>query len=555
MVKTTDHISIHVLRIFILIFCSTIYLTVSSQKLAPEKYWIQFTGKNNSGYSIHNPGEFLSPDAINRRIKYNIPVTEEDLPVNQVYIDSLTNLGLKILGTSKWFNAVIASSTDSVLLNNIALLEFVKNFDPLISYSTSSDGNLLHEEKECASLSYFPWINTESDYGAGLKQIQIMNGKSLHDLGYRGRGIKIAVFDAGFFKVNSFEAFRHLFDSNQILEARDFVSSGSDVFTESSHGMSALSAMAAFLPGSFIGTAPEAGFLLLRTEDASSEYKIEEANWIMAAEFADSSGVDIITTSLGYSQFNDTTMNYSYADMDGEKALVTVAAEKAFEKGMLIVASAGNEGNKTWNKITAPSDGKNVLSVGAIDTLGNLAAFSSRGPSYDGRIKPDVMAVGYEATIINSSGFVGTGFGTSFAAPQVSGLTACLWQAFPYKSNAEILHSIRASADKAQNPDNNTGYGIPNFMAAFHYLSDPDKTEKKIGIFPNPFIHDFNLYFDIPVTEIQIINIFGKVVEVFQVDMQAYELKSFYPADLTPGIYLIAGQNKNEYRVSRLIKQ
>jgi len=542
-------------RILIFFFTGLFFQSVHSQVLAPGKYWIQLTDKNNSNYSIHHPEEFLSERAIERRLKHNIPVTEEDIPVVKEYIDSIQQLGVKILGTSKWMNSVIISSSDTLILNNVSDLDFVEDFNPAKTFRIPTDGILTCNNTGDNNTNHFPFFDSSSDYGQGFKQIHMLNGKALHNLGYRGKGIRIGVFDAGFYRVNSLDAFRHLWDGNRIIEIKDFINIDSDVFTESTHGMSAISTMAAFIPGEFIGTAPEAEYVLIRSEDVSSEFKIEEVYWLMAAEFADSAGVDIISSSLGYSEFNDTTMNYSYADLDGETALVTIAAEKAFSKGMIVVVSAGNEGNKTWNKITAPSDGRNVLSVGAVDTLGIKAAFSSRGPSYDGRVKPDIMAVGYETTIINSSGLVGSGYGTSFAAPQISGLTACLWQSFPERSNSELIQAILKSSDKYSNPDYEMGYGIPNFMLAYHLLSGLKNYEHKICIFPNPFTHDFNLYFDIPVQEIRIIDMLGNVVAIYKLDLQPFELKNIQIPELLPGIYLVTGRNIYEQRTSRLIKQ
>ena len=542
---------------FILIFILLCFSPehVFSQKLAPGKYWIQLTDKNNSKFSIHHPHEFLSIDAINRRIRHNISITEEDIPVVTKYTDILRNLGIGILGTSKWFNAVIVASDDSLLLKAIADLGFVKDFNPEKTFRVPYGGVSSFDNPFIPQIQQYPFHNGNTDYGAGRKQINMLNGIGLHDLGFRGYGKKIALLDAGFNNVNVHDAFKHLWDTNRITAVKDFVNSESDIYAESAHGMIALSTIAAHLPGMFIGTAPDADFLLLRTEDGSSEYKIEEANWIMAAEFADSAGVDIISTSLGYNVFDDSTMNYTYSELDGETALVTIAAEKAFSKGMIVVVSAGNEGNKLWNKITAPSDGENVIAVGSVDTFANLSAFSSRGPSYSGRIKPDVVAVGYETTVINSSGLVGRGYGTSFAAPQISGLTACLWQALPEKSNLELVQAIKKSSHLYSMPDNNMGFGIPNFMLAFHILSGFKDSEKRIWIFPNPFTNHFNLYFDISVEVIQIIDIFGKIVMSYEVNLEAFELKQIIPSELTPGVYLIVGRNKNEQRTGRLIKQ
>ena len=284
-------------------------------------------------------------------------------------------------------------------------------------------------------------------------------------------------------------AFDYLRDQGRILGYRDFVHSGGNIFNESSHGMEVLSTMAGYLPGLMIGTAPSASYWLLRSEDVTSEYRIEEANWLLAAEFADSAGVDIISSSLGYSTFSDSLMNYSYSMLNGKTALVTRAAEKAFSKGMLVVVSAGNEGNDPWGYITPPADGKNVLAVGAVADDRGLAYFSSRGPTADNRIKPDVDAVGYQTVIITPNGTTGLGYGTSFAAPQIAGMAACLWEASPLSTNHEILQAIRRSSDHYSSPDTAYGYGIPDFMLALWSITVQDTTKETppLVAYPNPF--------------------------------------------------------------------
>lgn len=532
-------------------------MSVSAQKLAPGKYWIQFTDKHGSSFSADRPEEFLSLAAIERRMRYNIPVTDQDIPVLKKYVDSLYYFGFEVLGTSKWFNAAVIASDDTTGLLLIENLSFVKNFCLYSSSDDNFEGNLsLEEEKAVFEPQGIHYKDSDLEYGLGNRQITILNGKALHDLGYKGRGIKIALLDAGFFNTDKYEVFSHLWNDNRILSYKDFVNiHNSDFFRENTHGMSVLSVIAAFSPGTLIGTAPEAEYILLRTEDSSSEFRIEEANWLIAAEYADSAGADIISTSLGYSEFNDSVMNYTYDELDGKTALVTRAAELAFSKGMIVIASAGNEGDKKWKKITAPSDGENVLAVGSIDSTGTLSSFSSRGPSSDGRIKPDVLAVGYETSLINSSGYISKGFGTSYAAPQISGLTACLWQAHPDKSNKEIIQAIRRSSSRYINPDNNYGYGIPDFILAFHNLFDYEEYTRKIWIFPNPFNESFNLYFDINITEIQIIDLYGKVIWADKIEINPFELKNIIPSGLLPGIYILMGKNKDDYRITRIINQ
>lgn len=540
------------ISILFLAFCSV--SQVFSQRLSPDKYWIPLADKNNSVYTIQNPSDFLSTDAIERRVRNGIPVSYEDIPVSQIYLDSIRSKGLKILGSSKWFNAVIVLADSIDMVHEVRKFNFVLPFEPEQAFRVIGGTQILKDSGQSEYLESevkYP----DTDYGEALLQLKILGGKGLHELGYKGRGMSIAVLDAGFYDVDSLEAFRSLWDENRIHGHKDFVNHNDDFFRQSSHGTNVLSTMAAYMPGLIIGTAPEASYWLLRSEDARSEYKIEEANWVMAAEFADSAGADIIISALGYSFFNDTAMNYKYEDINGLKSMATRAADIAFEKGMIVVVSAGNEGNKTWNKITAPSDAFNTLAIGAIDTALNLAAFSSRGPSYDGRVKPDLLAVGSQTILINALGQVSRGFGTSFAAPQIAGLVACLWQAMPMKSNEEIINAIKSSADNFKTPGNDRGYGIPDFLLALYKLSEDFENDMSIRISPNPFINSFEISFDIQVDEIRILDITGKTISSFPVDLKPFQKEIITPENIAAGTYLLIGRNKNEKRISRLIKQ
>lgn len=542
------------LRISTIFLACMLSVQIFSQRLAPDKYWIPFTDKNNSNFSIDKPQSFLSFSSIERRQRHGIEVTEQDIPVNYAYIDSLSSIGLSILGSSKWFNAAIVKAESLALIYKALEFSFVKSFDPETAYRIVG-GSGVYPDSGQAPCSETKAGYSETDYGRAFKQLNILGGNSLHESGYRGRGIKIAVLDAGFYAADSLQAFRHLWEENRILGFRDFVNSKDNIFKQSSHGMSVLSTMAANIPGTIIGTAPEASYWLLRTEDAGSEFKIEEANWLMAAEFSDSAGVDIITSSLGYNQFNDPTMDYTYEEMNGLVSLSTRAADIAFDKGMIVIASAGNEGNKAWGKITAPSDAFNVLSIGAVDTAMNMAPFSSRGPASDNRVKPDLLAVGYQTAVINSSGSVINGFGTSFAAPQIAGLTACLWQAFPYKKNSEIIQAIKRSSDNYFTPDNDRGYGVPDFLLALSELFELPDSNVQIRIVPNPYIHSFEVSFDMKVQEIKIVDMSGITLASFRVDLNPYEKIVLAPVGIEPGIYLLTGRNKNQSKVSRLIKK
>ncbi len=495
-------------------FFMLIPFSLFPQNLDNGKYWITLADKAGAEYTLANPSAFLSQRSIERRANQKIKLSQEDLPVSKVYIDSLKSLGLTVLGSSKWFNAVIVESYDSLLLDTLDRISFVSEFRFKIPRKKTNYNphfpervEILNEDKQISGL----------EYGRSLAQTAIMKGNSLHDLGYLGNGFQIAVIDGGFYRADIYPAFDSLRDEGRLLAYRDFSRATLDFFSTSSHGMSVLSTMAANLPGEIIGTAPKASYYLLKSEIVESETPLEEALWVLAAEFADSAGADIINSSLGYSVFDDPTMNYTYSEMDGKTTLVTRAAEKAFSKGMIVVISAGNEGNKTWNYLTAPSDGPNVLSIGATDTLGVVAAFSSRGPSPDNRIKPDILAVGSRTTVINASGLVSQGSGTSFAAPLIAGMVACLWETAPEKTNYEVIQAIRRSASHYYNPNDSAGYGMPNFLTAMFLLNAKSSKFSNSGLvaIPNPNHGHFELFSDsIPEGEasITISNSAGKIV-------------------------------------------
>jgi len=465
------------------------------QNLANGKYWITLADKVGTEYSLANPSAFLSQRSLDRRAKQKISLSQEDLPVSTIYLDSLKNMGLTILGASKWFNAVIVESYDSLLLDTLDRISFVSGFHYKIPRKKT---NYNFHFPDRTDISYENRQISGLEYGRSLAQTTIMKGNSLHDLGYLGNGFQIAVIDGGFYRANIYPAFDSLWDEGRLLAHRDFSRAALDFFSTSSHGMSVLSTMAANIPGEIIGTAPKASYYLLKSEIVESETPLEEALWVLAAEFADSAGADIINSSLGYSVFDDPALNYSYSDMDGKTTLVTRAAEKAFSKGIVVVISAGNEGNKAWKYLTAPSDGPNVLSIGATDTLGVVAAFSSRGPSPDMRIKPDILAVGSRTTVVNSSGLVSQGSGTSFAAPLIAGMVACLWETAPEKTNYEVIQAIRRSASHYYNPNDSSGYGMPNFLTAMFLLNTKSPLFSNSGLIaiPNPNSGRFELFSD-----------------------------------------------------------
>src|SRR5512133_857767 len=525
-----------------LLFPSLCIAQIPFEETAPSKYRVVFTDKQNSPYSTDAPELFLSARAIERREKQHIPVVFNDLPVTPSYIDSIRETGAKILTVSRWFNAATIEVSDTSILRKIEAFSFV--------VKTSETIRSLQQNKTAASNSpntHSVQTPSEFKYGPSWLQTAIHNGQLLHDDGYTGKNIAIAVIDAGFAYADLLPAFNHLFENGQIAGTRAFVQPGDNVYLGSTHGMSVLSIIGGIQDDELIGTAPDASFWLLRSEDAGSEYVIEEDNWIAAAEFADSVGADIINSSLGYSEFNDSLQNHSYEDMNGNTARVSIGADIAVSKGMLVVVSAGNQGNVKWKYITAPADADSVLTIGAIDPSLQVAVFSSRGPSSDNQVKPDVMALGQEIYVEGVDGNVRQGNGTSYSSPVITGLAACLWQANPGTEVMDMYSAICESSDRYYNPDYDYGYGVPDFNLANILLkaANSQGSGDPITAFPNPFYNQLYLFFKNPVSapvNITLFDLAGK--EIFSKTYPAVNERKYLIIDsdfssLQKGIYIM----------------
>jgi serine protease AprX len=442
------------------------------------RYIIQLKDKATSPFSLGNPAAFLSSRAIQRRTRYNIAVDSADLPVTPRYIDSIRLAGaVTILNSSKWLNQVAIQTTDAAALIKINALPFVMGAAPVapIVQGTTTAVNKKLEQPENAVPANNPVpqniVNDYYSYGQSFGQVHLHNGEFLHNRGFRGQGMHMAVMDAGFLNYLTIPTFDSVRNSNQILGTWDFVTGNASVNEDHPHGTNCLSTIAANMPGVFMGTAPKTSFYLYRTEEAATEYPIEEQNWAAGAERADSLGVDVCSVSLGYFAFDNATYNHTYADMNGNTTIIAKAADIAAKKGMLIVVAAGNEGNGSWHYIISPADADSVMAVGAVNTSGVVGSFSSYGPSSDGQVKPSVAAVGVAAVVANTTtGQPVFSNGTSFACPNMAGLSTCLWQAFPEVNNMAVINTLQQSATRATTPNDRVGYGIPDMKKSFVML-------------------------------------------------------------------------------------
>ena len=434
-----------------------------------EDAWVYFNDKPSQSSFINAPLTMLTQRSLDRRIRQQISLDIMDVPVEASYVLQIKNAsGITIKARSKWLNAlhIQGSQSDITNLINLNFVDKIEFADKTLN--TSGKNNI---PKKTIQQKNKLEVVTDFNYGNAANQIEMLKGNVLHQNNFTGDGMQIAVIDAGFPNVDTFEAFKRIRDNNQILGGYDFVNRSTDFYKGSSHGMSVLSTIAGYIDNQFIGTAPDAKFYLFISEDNVNETPLEESLWVEAAEKADSLGVDILNTSLGYTTFDNPAYNYSYSDMDGKTTFISRGAEIAFSRGLLLVNAAGNEGNDAWHYISAPADAASVLSIGAVNASGTIASFSSYGPTLDGSIKPDVCAQGASVYIINSAGNIATSNGTSFASPVLTGVITCLWQAFPTKSNAEIVQSVKESAHLYTSPTAQEGYGIPNFETVYNLLS------------------------------------------------------------------------------------
>lgn len=459
------------MNIKLIIIIALAYLTSAPLHAADENKKIAFPGgkcwlyrvalsdKKGTPYTIEHPEKYLSQKAIQRRNRQQLAIDSTDLPLSPQYLLAIKEKGFQIVGHSKWNNTVVVRVNDTTTIKKLHNLPFVKHTHRIF---VSPDSVIL-SKREKIETDITP-INQNTPYGDAFKQINTINGIKLHEAGFRGAGMTIAIIDGGFMNVDKIPLLKNV----KVLGAKNFTyPQTSSVYQELDHGTAVLSCISAQQSGRIIGTAPEASFWLLRSEYGPTESEAEEDWWTAAAEFADSVGVDLINSSLGYHNYDDNQTSHTYQQLDGKTAFISITASRLVSKGIILTNSAGNDGENQWHKISVPADAPNILTVGALRRDCTNATFSSLGYSADGRVKPDVMAIGNPCALIKGNGIITEGSGTSFSAPVTCGMVACLWQALPQLNAQQIMQLVRESADRYKNPDNVYGYGIPDFWYAY----------------------------------------------------------------------------------------
>ncbi|HZJ79514.1 MAG TPA: S8 family serine peptidase [Dysgonamonadaceae bacterium] len=443
---------------------------VSQSETNNFKFRVYLSDKDTAQFQVSEPLTFLSQKAIDRRIVQNVDLDATDFPVSSVYKRMVKEQGVAIVAESKWLNTLVVQCSDSLQIRDVEDLDFVDSVK-FVWRGKPVEGEERMRPRlrtvECSTDTLH-----DSWFGVSAPQFNLHNARNMHKAGFLGQGVDIAVIDAGFTNVDVIPSFAHSF----IVGHKNFVPDG-NLFSSLDHGTKVLSTMAINLPHKVMGSAPKASYYLLRSEDEQSEFPVEEDYWLSAIEYADSVGVRLVNTSLGYNEFDDSALDYTHKELTGRNALISQAVDLASDKGMLIVGSAGNEGNKFWQKITVPGDSEKMLTIGAVTLDSTIVSFSSTGPTADGRIKPDFVSVGSGAITIGQGGEIGSDNGTSFSSPFLAGLIGSLWSVNPQLNRNELIDIVRRSAHQFHNPDTIFGYGIPNFEIAYQEVLKTLKLE------------------------------------------------------------------------------
>ncbi len=479
-------------------FLSPILLIIlsASSAFAQDNYYIRFTDKNNNRYSTDHPEAYLAARSIARRKAQHISISTSDLPLTDSYVNAILPFAGRLVYKLKWDNAMLVRSSDPSFAAKVSQFPFVKSVTMISGQGPST------VQKKLSVSTPKSLQSTALDtgfYGAAQNQNVMIDVNALHQMGLWGDGMLISVMDAGFPDLPADSFFTQVFSQNRVLHTWNYVYDTSYVYAYDEHGAQTFSDIAAYRPGVMVGTAPNAQFLLFITEDVRSEKIIEEYNWVNAAEVADSIGADVFSTSLGYTTFDpiDSMYNTTYASLNGDSTPIAKAANLAASKGILVITSAGNDGDDAWHYIATPADADSGVAVGAVNAQGAIGYFSSWGPNSAGVLKPDVCAQGVSSSVVLPTGILSTNSGTSFACPITAGAFACLREAFPNVANTAIINAVRQSGTLHSNPNDDYGYGIPDFGMAYEYLAALYPTDTTASptalVYPNPFTTSLNI--------------------------------------------------------------
>jgi len=543
-------------NVYWLLFCCAFH-TVSYA----HTYAVYLTDKKQSSFSVQQPQYFLSDASIARRTWQHIPVTETDLPVSSVYLQTILSFNVQLSYPSKWLNCAVIEGEETEV-NKLKQLPFVSKIlrvdEPKPIFYKQND------KLETVSDKAFSNFNADEYYGGSAVQNTMIHVDFLHKRGFKGDSVLLAHFDAGCFNANNIRGFDSLFKTSRYRGSKDVVDNETNEFDNDMHGTSTLSCISANEAGKLIGTGPNVSVVLFRTEDEKSETIKEEYNWVYAAELADSMGAEVFSTSLGYTTFDGDTNSHKYSDLTGNKAPMTVAGNVAARAGIIVLNSAGNEGAKAWHYIGVPADGDSILAVGAVNGDRIITSFSSRGPNAKGRVKPDVCAQGGNTSVYNTSGVVNTSNGTSFSCPVMAGAAACLRQAFRNATNLEIMDAIRQSANLFQHPDSSYGYGIPDFAVAYTLLKEKYPTagdgDFSISVFPNPFLNELVIYLKNTNEQslaLELYDFSGKFITGTTITIDNYfdQYETMDFKNIPQGVYLLKVKGKTYYDVKRVVKK
>lgn len=536
-------------------FLILIFVSVLQTVFAQQDALVFFESKANVAAALANPSSILTQEAIERKAFHNVAIDERDVPVDENNIAMLkAESGITVHAKSKWMNAAYVRGSQATIENlvNTDYVNAVEFMDKSLNFIPPAP--LVSDDK-------FEIENTLSrttyNYGDATNQTKMINIDFVHEQDFTGEGMIVAVLDSGFPNVFTNPAFSHIINEDRLLGTYDFALRQTNVDGTGSHGARTFSNIGAIIENEFVGTAPDASFYLFRTEFAPTENPVEEAWWLEALERADSLGVDVVNTSLGYQDYDNPAYDHSFEDLDGQTTIGARGANLAFQKGMLLVTSGGNDGNG-FGTVATPADAPGLLSIGAVDGDGNYASFSSRGPTVDGRIKPDVMAKGQDAAVVNQDGFVTFNNGTSFSGPIMAGAVTSLWQSRPETTNAELMQIVRESAHLFDNPTNEMGYGIPNFETAYNalqLLTIEDKLlENNFAIYPNPVKDIMNISFPGQLQEATLLmyNILG--TKVLEQNITA-KSNAIEVSNLKSGVYLVSISTEEKTNSFKVIKE